>query len=77
MRGDEVRKLQIFLNEFTSVQLPVTGYFGTLTRAAVNAFQIQHAAEILAPLGLVAPTGNVMAMTRTVMNSLWCTAHPQ
>jgi peptidoglycan/xylan/chitin deacetylase (PgdA/CDA1 family)/peptidoglycan hydrolase-like protein with peptidoglycan-binding domain len=76
MRGKEVVKLQEFLNEFTGARLPVTGYFGTLTRAAVNSFQLQHADRILAPLGLTTATGNVMEMTRAVMNEMWCAAHP-
>jgi hypothetical protein len=68
--------LQTFLNEFGGVELPVTGYFGKLTLAAVNSFQLQHADRILAPLGLTSATGNVMGMTRAVINEMWCAAHP-
>ena len=45
----EVKKLQTFLNSYMNAGLPVTGYFGTLTDAAVRKFQIKNAGEVLAP----------------------------
>src|SRR3989344_5128399 len=64
--GDDVRLLQVRLNEDARTQLSVAGvgspgeettYFGTLTRAAVIRYQNVYASEILAPLGLASGTG--------------------
>lgn len=71
---DEVKKLQIFLNEREGAALPVTGFFGALTRDAVSAFQLKYAADILAPWGETAPTGHVYKLTKWKINSLWCPA---
>jgi peptidoglycan hydrolase-like protein with peptidoglycan-binding domain len=66
MRSDEVRRLQQFLNAhgFTvasGTELGAPGHetdlFGLLTDDAVKRFQAAYAAEILAPVGLTAPTG--------------------
>ncbi|MEK7530832.1 MAG: peptidoglycan-binding protein [Patescibacteria group bacterium] len=60
-RGDEVRALQTVLKRAGVFTEEVTGYFGTLTRAAVIAFQSAHDIE---PLGVVGPK------TRAVLNTL-------
>jgi peptidoglycan DL-endopeptidase CwlO len=39
--GNDVKTLQTWLNDLGS-NLPVTGYFGSMTKAAVKHFQIQH-----------------------------------
>lgn len=66
MRSDEVRRLQQFLNTHDFVlasgtELGAPGYetelFGLLTEDAVKRFQAAYAAEILAPVGLTAPSG--------------------
>lgn len=70
--SEEVTKLQAFLNE-QGIYVPVTGYFGTLTEAAVKKFQAAHAADIITPWGnLEAPTGYVYKTTRYVINNMVC-----
>ncbi len=39
--GNDVKTLQTWLNDL-GASLPVTGYFGSMTKAAVRHFQIQH-----------------------------------
>lgn len=76
--GEEVHELQVFLNahDFTVAQAAAgapgqeTDYFGAATRDAVKRFQEAFANEILAPLGLSAPTGIVGSSTRAKLNSL-------
>lgn len=68
----EVRKLQQFLNANLGTTLPISGVYGPLTEAAVRTFQIKYAAQILAPIGLTSPTGNVLGATRAVINQLNC-----
>ncbi|MBI2004813.1 peptidoglycan-binding protein [Patescibacteria group bacterium] len=76
----EVKKLQTFLNEHMASGLPVTGYFGPLTDAAVRAFQLKYAGEILAPwvpFGLQSnqtATGYVYKTTLRKINNLTCAA---
>ncbi len=56
-KGNAVKSLQQFLNKELNLNLPVTGYFGVLTKNAVNKFQQKYADEILKPQGLIRPTG--------------------
>ncbi|RJQ35628.1 DUF11 domain-containing protein [Candidatus Parcubacteria bacterium] len=72
VQGNEVVKLQVFLNVFQGAGLPTTGFFGPMTSAAVSQFQSAYAQDILAPLGLTAPTGSVYARTQEKINSLMC-----
>ncbi len=69
---EQVMKLQTFLNKWMNASLPVTGFYGPLTQAAVMAFQLQHADEILAPWGLTTPTGIVYLTTLRWINSMEC-----
>jgi hypothetical protein len=71
MTNPEVIKLQSFLNMQGSA-LPLTGFFGPMTQAAVSAFQSTYAADILAPLGLTRPTGSVGGMTQKKIRALAC-----
>jgi parallel beta-helix repeat protein len=75
----EVMKLQNFLNRYMFSGLPVTGFFGPLTDAAVRAFQVRYSEQILAPWGITQPTGYVFKTTRWWINYISCsnTAGPQ
>ena len=68
----DVMKLQLFLNMAEATNVPVSGYFGPLTTAAVKAFQRTYASDILTPGGLTSPTGLVYAMTVGKINALAC-----
>jgi hypothetical protein len=77
--GNDVRQLQIFLNDQSGVQVAVAGpgspgqetsYFGSLTAGAVAEFQSKYAAEVLAPVGLTQPTGFFGPSTRSKANEL-------
>ena len=72
-RGTDVMNLQKVLNGWAQTQVSASGAgssgmetttFGAATRAAVNKFQSYHLVE----LGITAPTGNVFAGTRNLLN---------
>jgi hypothetical protein len=76
-RGTDVMNLQKVLNMYSQTTVAKSGVgssgmetstFGPATRAAVNKFQALHLAE----LGVTAPTGNVFAGTRGLLNQV-CT----
>ena len=46
---EEVKKLQIFLNRIMGADIPVSGYFGKLTRLGVKKFQVKYHDQILQP----------------------------
>lgn len=70
--SDEVKALQQALDlEGCFTFGTYTGYFGPITRDAVNCFQNKYASEILTPLGLTAPTGFVGAGTRAKLNAMY------
>jgi len=75
----EIVAIQRFLNTSPQTKIAESGpgspgeetdYFGSLTFAAVFAFQSQYSDVILAPLGLPNPTGYWGAATRTQANEL-------
>ena len=76
----EVKKLQIFLNQNLGLNLPITGYYGNQTIAAVNQFQVKYHTEVLAPwlpLGLptqFTPTSYVYQTTQRWINLIMCPA---
>lgn len=73
MKNDYVRCLQEFLMAQGKEIYPqglITGFFGSLTEAAVIRFQEKYREEILLPLGLKNGTGFVGPSTRSKINQL-------
>ncbi len=70
--GNEVTELQKCLAQFPDVypEGDITGYFGSLTKAAVIRFQEKYADEVLAPYNLTQGTGQVKTSTRAKLNEL-------
>ncbi|MEY3784508.1 MAG: hypothetical protein RLZZ230_830 [Candidatus Parcubacteria bacterium] len=68
----EVTKLQVFLNNHMSSNLPITGFFGNLTARAVQTFQNQYSNDILSPWNLTNGTGFVYYTTQKKINELAC-----
>ncbi len=73
-RGENVRTLQQFLASDGLIYPEglVTGYFGVLTQAAVNRFQMKYKDEILGPWNLTNPTGIAGKYTIKKINQLIC-----
>jgi hypothetical protein len=74
---EEVKKLQIFLNQFFEVKNPVTGFYGTTTFEMVKKFQAHQEAATLKPwqnagLPTDGPTGYVYKTTKRWINILKC-----
>jgi hypothetical protein len=76
----EVKKLQTFLNEIVDAKLPITGFYGPRSYAAVKELQLKASDEILKPwlpYGLPndkTATGYVYKTTRRYINNLKCPA---
>lgn len=70
--AEQVKKLQEFLNKHGFGPIPVTGFFGPMTHAAVIKFQAQYLDEVLKPWGLQAPTGIVYLTTQRWINIMEC-----
>lgn len=71
--GDEVRKLQVFLQQYDLNEKPaITGFFDRRTERSVKEFQIMYDADILKPWGINEPTGYVYLTTKKKINELHC-----
>jgi hypothetical protein len=74
MNNADVKNLQTALDYIPMFiggsTIPTTGYFGSVTEAAVIAFQNLWSGTILAPNGMTTGNGFVGASTRAVLNGL-------
>ncbi len=69
---EEVKKLQQFLNEFEGEKLSLDGTYDPDDIEAINRFQFKYADQILAPWGLVSPSGVVGRTTTAKINIMMC-----
>jgi Putative peptidoglycan binding domain len=67
-RGEEVRKVQQFLNIVQGERLPLSGVFGPLTRDAVKRFQKSNRIYVATFIPFNIATGNWFTTTRTKAN---------
>ena len=70
--SEQVRRLQRVLRDFEGIPLEESGVYDAPTLAAVNAFQLKYAGDILAPWGASVPTGYVYLTTRKKINEIYC-----
>lgn len=69
----EVKKLQQFLITYEGFKsLTASGVYGQADFEAVKIFQTRYGSDILAPIGLINPTGYVAGMTVKKVNALYC-----
>lgn len=77
---EQVKLLQTFLNETMNAQLPVTGFFGKLTKNWVKKFQKKYHNEIIQPWidagykgkDIIDGTGYVYKTTKRYINIMKC-----
>jgi hypothetical protein len=69
---DSVKKVQNFLNKYTTANLVVDGVYGERTEAAVKVFQLAHKDKILTPWKIAEPTGIFYLTTQTEVNNIMC-----
>jgi hypothetical protein len=78
---EQVKLLQTLLNEHMGTQLPVTGFFGSLTKKLVKEFQKKNREEIIKPWvdagykgkDIESGTGYVYKTTKRAINMIKCT----
>lgn len=69
---DEVKKLQVFLNNFEGAKLDVGGTFDQAAFDAVSAFQKKYSPDVLEPWTITKPTGYVYITTKKKINEIYC-----
>ncbi len=68
----EVTKLQLFLKNYESASVEVTGFFDLATDKAVRAFQDKYKKDVLDSWNLPSNTGYVYYTTKKKINEIYC-----
>ncbi len=68
----QVIRLQTILKNSEGLDVDINGIYDAKTVAAVKAFQLKYADEILKPWGLTTPTGFTYLTTRKKLNEVYC-----
>jgi hypothetical protein len=71
---DQVVRLQTLLRNTEGLDVDINGIFDQKTFAAVSAFQLKYAPQILAPWGIKNSTGYVYYTTQKKINEIYCKA---
>jgi hypothetical protein len=69
---ETVKKLQMFLNSYLKVSIPVTGYFGPITERYVKVLQSRHQDVMLMPWKITTPSGLSYITTVVGINNIVC-----
>ena len=69
---EQVVRLQSFLKVFEGANVDVNGTYDAASIAAVHAFQVKYATDILAPWDINHSTGYVYLTTRKKINEVYC-----
>ncbi|OHB18532.1 MAG: hypothetical protein A2854_00165 [Parcubacteria group bacterium RIFCSPHIGHO2_01_FULL_56_18] len=69
---EQVKRMQGILKDFEGADVEETGEYDAKSVAAINAFQLKYADEVLTPWGIKAPTGYVFLTTRKKLNEVYC-----
>lgn len=69
---EQVKRVQGILKMFEDADLEETGEYDEKSEAAIKAFQLKYADEVLTPWGIQQPTGYVFLTTRKKLNEVYC-----
>lgn len=69
---EDVYKLQAYLHIVEGIDVSFNGVFDAATQNGVKIMQERHRADILAPWGVTAPTGNVYITTKHFLDEWSC-----
>lgn len=69
---EQVKRMQGILKNFEGADVEETGVYDAKSVAAINAFQLKYADEVLTPWGIKTPTGYVFLTTRKKLNEVYC-----
>lgn len=70
--AEQVLRMQGILKMFEGMEVEETGEYDEKSEAAIKAFQLKYASEILTPWAIQEPTGYVFLTTRKKLNEVYC-----